>query len=467
MARTIRTWPGRLLARPWLLAFVPINAATSGFGVALPLLILITLHGAWVDVAVAASLFNGAVIVASMFWGYLSDRYKNRRAFLLFNFLGFAILYVIIARAPSLPYLFVLYTIVGLLSPAGASASNLLILEQFDEEERPSAFASFQEMSIIGSMAGLLVGWAWLVDDRPLAPLLFIMAALAAISVAAVWIGIRPSPRALTTSHVARNLSGLASRLYHSPAWKISFPFFPTRPSFSRRGLGSFRRWLREEFHHELPLIFAASLLFNLASNLFNISYTPYLYSLGIAASSIFLINFANNLAQAFSFPPSGNLTSRLGADRVVQRATYIRSLGYLAVAGFTFVPLVTGIANGANAIAFGLLGAAIAFYSTSSSIILFRALRGRDAGSLLGVNSALGGLAAVAGALLSGVLSVLGSYRLVFLVSAGALLVSIPLWTAAQVAYARRKRERAEGTAPPARSVPDAPAPAIGAETD
>jgi MFS family permease len=467
MARTIRTWPGRLLARPWLLAFVPINAATSGFGVALPLLILITLHGAWVDVAIAASLFNGAVILASMFWGYLSDRYKNRRAFLLFNFVGFAILYVAIARTPSLPFLFVLYTIVGLLSPAGASASNLLILEQFDEEERPSAFASFQEMSIIGSMAGLLVGWAWLVDDRPLAPLLFVMASLAAISVVAVWVGIRPSARSLTTSHVARNAAGLASRIYHGTALRISIPFFPKRPSLSRRGIASFRRWLREEFHHELPLIFAASLLFNLASNLFNISYTPYLYSLGIAASSIFLINFANNLAQSFSYPPSGNLTSRLGADRVVQRATYVRSLGYLAVAGFTFVPLAAGIANGANAIAFGVLGAAIAFYSTSSSIILFRALRGRDAGSLLGVNSALGGMAAVAGALLSGVLSVLGSYRLVFLVSAGALLVSIPLWTAAQVAYARRRRPGGQPASPVAPTPAKPVGPVVGAETD
>jgi MFS family permease len=462
MERTIRTWPGRFLARPWLLAFVPINAATSGFGVALPLLILITLHGAWVDVAIAASLFNGAVILASMFWGYLSDRYTDRRAFLLFNFVGFAILYVIIADSPSIPVLFLLYTIVGLLAPAGASASNLLILEQFDDAERPNAFASFQEMSILGSMAGLLVGWAWLLDNRPLAPLLYVLALLSAISVAAVWIGVKPSPRALTTSHVAEHPEGFVSRLHHSAAWKISFPFFPLPPSISRRGLGSMRRWLREEFHHELPLIFAASLLFNLASNLFNISYTPYLYSLGITASSIFLVNFANNIAQAFSFPTSGNLTSRLGADRVVQRATYIRSLGYLAVAGFTFMPMLTGVAGGANAIAFGILGAAIAFYSTSSSIILFRALRGRDAGSLLGVNSALGGLAAVAGALLSGVLSVVGSYRLVFLVSAGALLVSIPLWTAAQVAYAQRHRPTAVPA--PGAAPPTAP---VGAETD
>ncbi len=463
MEKPLKTWPGRLLARPWLLAFVPINAATSGFGVALPLLILITLHGAWVDVAIAASLFNGAVILASMFWGYLSDRYPNRRVLLLLNFVGFALLYVVIAVAPSLPLLFILYTAVGLLAPAGASASSLLILEQFNEEERPNAFASFQEMSIVGSMVGLLVGFVWLLDAQPLGPLLFVMAGLAGVSVVAVWVGIRPSTVPLATEHVARHAESLIARLHHSAAWKISFPFFPLPPSLSRRGVRHFRTWVREEFHHELPLIFVASLLFNLSANLFNISYTPYLYSLGITASSIFLVNFANNLAQGFSFPASGNLTSRIGADRLVQRATYVRSLGYLAVAGFTFAPMAAGAAYGANAIAFGILGAAIAFYSTSSSIILFRALRGRDAGSLLGVNSALGGFAAVAGAVLSGVLSVIGSYRLTFLVSAGALLVSIPLWTAAQLAYQRRHRET---PTPPPASRPAA-GPSVGAETD
>jgi MFS family permease len=440
METHVRTWPSRLLARPWLLAFVPINAATSGFGVALPLFILISLRGAWVDIAIAAALFNGAVILASMFWGYLSDRFPSRRKFLLFNFAGFALLYVVIGAYPSLPLLFVAYTAVGLIAPAGASASNLLILEQFSDSERPNAYASFQEMSILGSMAGLLVGFVWLLDAQPLAPLLFVLAALAAISVAAVWFGVRESPRRLTTASVARHPESLVSRLRPSAALHIAVPFFPRRPGFSRGSLLRFRRWAREELHHELPLIFAAGFLFNLSANLFNISYTPYLYSLGLAGSSIFLVNFANNLAQGALFPASGNLTSRQGADRLVQRATYARSLGYLAVGGFTFVPIAVGTAFGANAIAFAILGGAIAFYSTASSIILFRALKDRDAGTLLGLNSALGGAAAVGGALLSGVLSVVGSYRLTFLVSAGALLVSIPLWTAAQVAYARRR---------------------------
>ena len=463
METAVRTWPGRLLARPWLLAFIPINAATSGFGVALPLLVLITLHGAWVDVAIAASLFNAAVILSSIVWGYLSDRFPRRRLFILINFVGFALLYVAIAQSPSLPVLFLLYTVIGLLAPAGASASNLLILERFSEEERPNAYASFQEMSILGSMAGLLVGFFWLLDNRPLEPLLYVLAGLAALSVAAVWVGVRDAPETLPTSGLARHAESLASRVHHSAAWKISIPFFPRHPRLDREAFRRFRRWARAEVRHELPLIFAASLLFNLSSNLFNISYTPYLYSLGLTASAIFLVNFSNNLAQAFSFPASGNLSSRVGADRLVQRSSYVRSLGYLAVAGFTFVPMVTGAAYGANAIAFAVLGAAIAFYSTSSSLILFRALRGRDAGSLLGVNSALGGLAAVGGAVLSGVLSVVGSYRLTFLVAAGSLLISIPLWAAAQVAYTHRHLGGETGGAGPAAS---RPAPA-GAETD
>ena len=439
MERRVRTWPTRLLTRPWLLAFVPINAATSGFGVALPLLILISLHGAWVDVAIAATLFNGAVILASMLWGYLADRYPGRRPLLVLNFAGFAVLYVVIALSPSLPVVFLLYTIVGLIAPAGATASNLLILEKFRTDERANAFASFQEMSILGGMAGLLGGYFWLLSGRPLGPLLFLLAGLAAASVAAIWFGIREPGRRLSTAHVARHPESLVSRLRHTPAHVI-FPFFPTRPTFSKAGLHRLRVWAREELHHELPLIFAAGFLFNLSANLFNISYTPYLYSVGLATSTIFLVNFANNLAQSGSFPPSGPLTSRLGADRLVQRSTYVRSLGYLAVAGFTFAPLAAGPAAWLNAVAFGVLGGAIAFFSTASSMILFRALEGRDAGSLLGVNSALGGVAAVGGAALAGVLSVSGSYRLTFLVAAGALLVSIPLWTAAHVAYGRRR---------------------------
>ncbi|MHB8352259.1 MAG: MFS transporter, partial [Thermoplasmata archaeon] len=160
----LSTWPGRILARPWLLLFVPVNAATSGFGVMLPLLILLRLHGTLLDVALAATLFNGAVIIASILWGYLSDRWPDRRLFLFVNFAGYAVIFAVLGAFPSLPLLLLLYTLVGLIAPAGASASNLLILERFSESERAGGFASFQEMSILGAIGGVIVGYLWLLE---------------------------------------------------------------------------------------------------------------------------------------------------------------------------------------------------------------------------------------------------------------------------------------------------------------
>ena len=449
MALSLRTWPARLLARPWLLTFVPINAATAGFGVVLPLLILIPLHGTWANVAFAATLFNASVILMSFVWGHLSDRYPRRRLFLVVNYAGYAGLYVLLAHTGSLAELYVLYTVIGVLAPAGASASNLLILEKFTERERAGAYASFQEMSMIGSIVGLLVGYFWTLASDALLTLLYVLGALALASAVGIWFGIREPEKVLTTAQVARHPESLASRIRVVTAFRIPIPFFPRRPALGPTPLRRLRVWAREELHHELPLILIASFLFNLSANLYNISYTPYLYSAGLGAASIFLVNLSNNFTQTLVYPVTGGLTQRVGSDKLVQQATYLRSIGYLATAGFTFVLFAAPAAFDANVLVYGILGGAIAVYSTSSSLMLFRGLRGRDAGSLLGVNSALGGVAAVLGAALSGVLSVYGSYRLVFLVAGMSLLVSLPLWTAASVAYARRRAGRPEYVTP------------------
>jgi len=454
MALSLRTWPSRLLARPWLLAFVPINAATAGFGVVLPLLILIPLHGSWADVAVAATLFNAAFILMSVVWGHLSDVYAVRRTFLVINFAGYGLLYAVLSTVHSIPELYVVYAVIGAIAPAGASASNLLILEKFNDRERPNAFASYQEMSMIGSILGILAGYFWTLASDALSTLLLVMAALAVASAFAIWFGIKESPRKLKTLHVAHHPESLHSRIRELTSFKLAIPFFPTRPPIAPHPLRRFRAWARAEVHHELPLIMAAGFLFNLSANLYNISYTPYLYSAGLAASSIFLVNLANNFAQTLIFPFTGGLSTRSGPDRLVHRATYLRSIGYLATAGFTFAAFSEPAAFQANLVVYGLLGAAVAVYTTASSLILFRGLVGRDAGSLIGVNTALGGVAAVAGAGLSGVLAVFGSFRLVFLVSGGLLLVSLPLWTAASVAYTRRRFRAESGESPRERPV-------------
>ncbi|MCI4352828.1 MAG: MFS transporter [Thermoplasmata archaeon] len=428
------------LARPWLLAFLPINAATAAFGLSLQLLIL-KAQGSVIEWALAATLFNGALIVSSIIWGYLADRYPLRRGFLLINYIGFAAIYAALYQLTSFNELILLYTLVGVLTPAGVSASNLLILEQFSEGERPTAFASFQEISILGSIVGGLVGFFWLQANELLRPLLIVLAAFALASAIIVWWGVKDSPKPLTSHSTTLDAASLVSRLRHSVALRSAVPFFPPFPQFQPGVVHRAWRRVREEARHELPLIFAASLLFNLSANLFNVSYTFYLSAVGISFAGIFLVNVSNNAAQGVLFPLSGSLSTRGGADRLVRTSSLLRCVGYLIVVAFTFDHMFGGaLAFGANILVYAIMGGAIALYSTASSLVLFRTLHERDAGSMLGLNSALGGVAAIGGAFLSGILSYYGSYRLTFLVAAVGLLISLPLWAAADAAYIHRQ---------------------------
>ncbi|MCI4337987.1 MAG: MFS transporter, partial [Thermoplasmata archaeon] len=436
-----------------------------GFGVVLPLLVLSRFHGSLLDVSTAAVLFNVSVIFASMLWGHLSDRFPRRRAFLLLNFGSYAAGYAALGLVPSLPFLFVVYTLLGFLTPAGSSASNLLILEKFPEAERPAAFASFQEMSILGGIAGVMAGFVWLEAGGTLLPLLYLFAALAALACLGAWRAVEPPVVRLTTRQVARNAVSLASRIRHASAGLIPIPFFPRRPNLRPGALARFRLWSVEELRHELPLILGAAFLFNLSASLFNTSYTPYLYAAGLGGAAIFLVNAANNAAQGVAFPFSGRLADRMGSTRLVGYGTYLRAVSYLALTLAAAAPLLLGGVYSVNLVFFGLAGAAIALYSTASSLLLFRALDRRDAGTTLGLSSALGGIASVLGAFLSGILSFFGSYRLTFLVSSFALLASLPLWSAAEVA-ARRRRERLTGPVgvgePPVRGARNSERPAI-----
>jgi MFS family permease len=440
-----RRWAS-FLARPWLLAFLPVNAATAAFGLSLQLFIL-GVHGSVIEWALAATLYNGALIVSSIVWGYLADKYPLRRRFLLINYVGFAAIYAALFFLTSFNELIALYTVVGVLTPAGVSASNLLILEQFSEGERPTAYASFQEISILGSILGGLVGFFWLEANEMLRPLLFVLAGFSLASVAIVWFGVKDTARPLPAAETTRDASSLLSRLRHSVALRGTVPFFPPFPQFQPGVVHRVWQRLREEARQELPLIFAASLLFSLSANLFNVSYTFYLAAVGISFAGIFLVNVSNSIAQSVLFPLSGSLSKRGGADRLVRVSSLLRCAGYLIVVAFTFDRFFGGfVAFSANVVVYAILGGAIALYSTASSLVLFRTLHERDAGSLLGVNSALGGAAAIAGAFLSGVLSFYGSYRLTFLVAAVGLLISLPLWAAADAAYIRRRM----GVVPP-----------------
>lgn len=428
-----------LVARRWLLVFLPANAATSGFSVVLPLIILFTLHENILVVALAQTVYNVAIIPASMAWGVICDRLKVRSSLLILNYTAAALLFLLLSTGPNVTFLLAAYGAYGLIAPASASASNLLILERFSVVERPAAYASFSELSIIGSCLGIVVGFLWLLrypSASEFPGFLVLTGLLSLSSAVGVALFIRDGPRRKDRAFIHLHADSLRVRLAQH------IPYFPHA---IRRGFfGRAARWFREEATHEVPLIIVAGFLFTIASFMFNTAYTPYLQGVGIAASSIFLVNLSNNAAQAIVLPFTARACAGSRSERVVIQATWARGAGY-AVGGIMAIsPFVTGVvfggtALGANLVLYGFLGAGVGLYGTASTLLLFRSLEGRNAGSLLGANSAFTALASVLGAATAGVVSFRLGFDTTFLIAAGILAASVPLWALATQAYHRR----------------------------
>ncbi len=447
-----------IVARPWLLVFLPANAAAAGFSVALPLLILFTLHGGILEVALASALYNAAIVPASLFWGVLCDRLGVRAPLLLLNYAAFIVVFLVLAAAPTLVTLLVCYTVYGLVAPSSAAASNLLVLERFPAHERATAYASFSELSVLGSVIGTFIGFLWVLrfpGSLGLLGILYISAASAAASAIGVVLFIRDPETRRQRWHLSLHPESLVARLH------LRFPYFPHMPQ--RGSLRRARSWLRQEATHEVPLMLTAGLLYSFGSAMFNTSYTPYMASVFLPASAIFLVGLSNNAGQAMVLPFTGRICEGGRSETVVQTASWARAGSYGTVFGLALLPLAlfsTGGELGINALAYGIIGVTYAFYSTSSSLLLFRSLEGRNAGSLLGTSSAFGGVAAVLGAATSGAVSGSLGFAATFLVSAMLIAVAVPAWRYALRAYARRVPSSPPGSSGAALTPAPAPAP-------
>lgn len=430
-----------ILSRPWLTVFLPVNAALSGFTVILPILILFTYHADVVAVALAQTLYNISLIPAAMLWGRICDRMQRRRPLLALNYLSLTVIFALVATVHGLNELLLLYAAFGWIAPSGAAASNLLIMERFELHERPTAYASFSEMNVIGGTVGILAGYVWVEHfSGNLPSFLYLAASLAALSAVLLFVLVPERITRMERTTIARHRESLDSRL------RTLYPFFLELPTWTYWRKAA--HWMRTEATHDVPLILVASFLFNFAANLFNTSYTPFLEFLGLGAGGIFLVNLANNAAQTVALPFSASASEGRKAETSVVSSSWLRASGYAGVLVFaTLIPLGLLSAHTnhndyllVNVGFYALLGLAVAFYSTSSSLLLFRSLEGRSIGSYLGANSALGGLAAVLGSGLSGVITSHFGFAFTFGLSVVAMVAAVPVWILSAEAF-RMKR--------------------------
>jgi MFS family permease len=112
----------------WVSSVLPFNIALGPVSTLVQLLIL-NFNGTVVDVGLAITLFNAVSIPAALFWGFVTDRFQQRRPLILASFLVTPLLLVLFLFARTGYWVAFLYALFSFATTASTTPLNLLVME--------------------------------------------------------------------------------------------------------------------------------------------------------------------------------------------------------------------------------------------------------------------------------------------------------------------------------------------------
>jgi MFS family permease len=144
----------------WRLGFFFHDMAFGLLTVFIPLYVTVFLGGSLLVLGIMTSIAIFCSIPASYLWGYLCDKTRHYKAFILLSFSSSAVILFVmtLSFAQNLVIFIVLYIIMQMLHVAHESPKNVLITEHYSRKDWEKSFAFYEAITEIGFIIGLTVG---------------------------------------------------------------------------------------------------------------------------------------------------------------------------------------------------------------------------------------------------------------------------------------------------------------------
>ncbi len=387
---------------PWYIAYALFGVIAVGI---LPILIPVSVgNGGAGNIAILMATLNVGGMFAGIF-GFLCDRHRLHRTVVISGLGMVALGAALFAVFPDLLARAMLALLIGTGMAAVSTVANLLIVEVYPREQWDGRIGWLQTFYGLGQVAGLLL--AGILSNRIFVGFL----TTAAIGTAALTTAIftvqtpaRPSvpvrARPTAVKHGEWGING-PDRSHHH----LSAPALRSIRSLYATPLGLFLiGWL---------LIYTgAAGVFSLYPVLYKSLFAirPALSAAGFAAAAA---------AGLFLYAPSGRLSDRIGALKVLDASVLIRAGAFLCLWLLTFS---TGRSTGAVSLL--LFGAIVLAWSpiSVSSVAFVASASTIEEGEAMGLYNAASSIAAIIGSLAGGMIAVAAGYRAVPLLAAALL---------------------------------------------
>lgn len=144
----------------WRLGFFIHEMGFGLLSVFLPLYVVSKLvGGSLFDIGIMSAVALFLAIPASLLWGYLCDKTRHYKRFILLSFSASAILLYLFSLTTSLYLLIVLYAVLSFLHVAHEPPKNVLIAELYSRPDWEKSFAFYEGFTEIGWLIGLVLGF--------------------------------------------------------------------------------------------------------------------------------------------------------------------------------------------------------------------------------------------------------------------------------------------------------------------
>jgi MFS family permease len=143
----------------WRLGFFFHEMAFGLLSVFIPLYVITpAIGGTLFDLGImtAGALFLS--IPAAFFWGYISDKTRRYKLYVLLSFISAAVLLYLFTFATNVITFTILYAIMAVLHVAHEAPKNILIAEHYSHEDWGKSYALYEGFTEIGWLIGLLLG---------------------------------------------------------------------------------------------------------------------------------------------------------------------------------------------------------------------------------------------------------------------------------------------------------------------
>jgi len=361
----------------WFIGFLFHEMAFGLLSVFLPLYITGHLGGSLTDVGVMIAMANFIAVPFSFFWGYLCDKTRRYRFYILLSFSAMTILLYLFSLTGTIAILIALYTAVAVFHVAHEAPKNVLISEYYSRVEWERKFASYEALTEFGWISGLLLGFLLSACEFSGTSLILLCSLLNLIAFVASLFLVKDPLLVFERKLVAiERAVDFAHRGF----------------SFVSKVLNRMR--IKEDLRNENVSTFCAGLLlFSLATSML---FTPlpvfFSRGLGMSQSLVFGIFVFNRFGAFLGYVLAGGRAQELNGRDVVKRANLVR--GVLSLFLISTVVWFSVFTLTLAAIALMVMGVAYGFFLISTLSLSMELIPEGKAGvfnALIGLGGALG----------------------------------------------------------------------------